>query len=314
MTISEATKRAPRRRGVTGLVALCFMLAPAAAAANTITSQNWSGYAAHRTGVKFRTVSASWREPSGACTAGSESYSASWVGIGGYSLSSLAMEQIGTELDCRANGTKSIYAWYELVPAASQTIGMTVAGGDLMHAAITVVGKRVTLTLADETRHESFTRTKTPKTVDTTSAEWIEEAPSACSTSGSCTTLTLANFGKVHFSGASATTTTGAQGAVTSSLWKTTRMLLGYSKRSGAFIATATKGHATPSALRSSGHAFTVTYSGPTARTGTKGTGTSSGNPTPGTGPGGGGFPGAGGGLPGGGAPGGGGPGGGGAP
>jgi hypothetical protein len=301
MTISEPIRRAPRRRAVVGLVGLFFLLAPAAAAANTITSQNWSGYAAHRTGVKFKKVAASWREPAGTCTSGSASYSASWVGVGGYSLSSQAMEQIGTELDCKADGSKTIYAWYELVPSASRTIGMTVGSGDLVRATVAVVGRRVKLTLSDATRHESFARTTTVKTVDTSSAEWIVEAPSDCSRSNDCTALTLADFGKIHFSRVSAETATGKQGGVTSSLWNTTKILLGYSKRAGAFVATATKGRATPSALGSAGSAFTVTYSRPTASSGPAGTGSSAGNPTPGIGPSGGPGGGAGGGLGGGG-------------
>lgn len=285
MTVSEPIRRAPRRRAVVGLVGLCLLLAPAAAAANTITSQNWSGYAAHRTGVKFKKVAASWREPAGVCNSGSATYSASWVGIGGYSLSSQAIEQVGTELDCKADGIKTIYAWYELVPSASRTIRMTVGSGDLMHASVTVVGKRVRLTLSDATRHESFVRTTIVKTVDTSSAEWIVEAPSDCSTSDNCAALTLADFGKIHFSRVSAETVAGGQGAVVSSLWNTTRILLGYSKRAGAFVATATKGRATPSVLGSAGSAFTVTYARPTASSGRAGTGSSSGNPTPGVGP-----------------------------
>ena len=40
-----------------------------------------------------------------------------WVGLGGYSLTSGELEQIGTEADCDAHGRASYYVWYELVPA-----------------------------------------------------------------------------------------------------------------------------------------------------------------------------------------------------
>jgi hypothetical protein len=103
-------RRRVRRIGTfAGLaVALFALVPPSTAAANTITSHNWSGYAVHRSGVEFRTVVASWRQPAGSCTPGNRSYSAFWVGIGGYSLTARALEQIGTELDCENDGTESI--------------------------------------------------------------------------------------------------------------------------------------------------------------------------------------------------------------
>lgn len=286
---SRLRTRASRLGAGLVLTAAVFALAPAVAAANTITSRNWSGYAVHRSGVKFKKVVGSWHQPGGSCVPGSDSYSAFWIGIGGYSLNSQALEQAGTELDCNANGTRSIFAWYELVPSATRTIRMTIEGGDLLKASVTVVSKRVTITLADVTRHESFTKAVNVAAVDTGSAEWIAEAPSDCSSSNSCSALTLADFGQVGFTGARAETTKGRSGAIKSSLWNTTKILLGYSIRSGVLVATATAGHATPSALTRAGGAFTVTYTPATSSSGsaTTGGGTDSGSPNPGTGPGG---------------------------
>jgi len=58
-------------------------------------STNWSGYAA-TTGT-YTSVSASWTEPTGTCS-GTAKYSSFWVGLDGYSSSSV--EQTGSEVDC----------------------------------------------------------------------------------------------------------------------------------------------------------------------------------------------------------------------
>ncbi|HEX4108767.1 MAG TPA: G1 family glutamic endopeptidase, partial [Solirubrobacteraceae bacterium] len=279
---------------------------PAAAGANTITSENWAGYAAHRGGVHFRRVSATWVQPAAKCAAGSGTYSAFWVGIGGYSLSSEALEQIGSELDCNADGSETMSAWYELVPSPTRAIHLTIDAGDVMSASVTVSGHRVTLALDDHTRGESFARAVTDAHVDTSSAEWVAEDPSDCSSSESCQTLSLTDFGAVAFEHASAQTAGGKTEPITSSLWTTTEMLLGYSADDGRFVADGETASATPSALAGGGRAFLVTYSGPTVSSGSSGSGsTGSGSTGVGaTGPGGGGpgglgGPGAGGGPPG---------------
>jgi hypothetical protein len=140
-----------------GALAL-FAAPPPRPDSSTSTSTNWSGYVAHGSGVHFRYVSALWTQPVATCTAGDPTYSAVWVGLGGYSLSSQALEQIGTEADCSASGRVISTAWYELVPAPSRGIRMTVDPGDVMAGSVTVVGHRVTLTLVDRTRHKRSPR------------------------------------------------------------------------------------------------------------------------------------------------------------
>ena len=235
--------------------------ASAAAAVRVITSHNWSGYAVHKSDVRFERVSGSWRQPSAVCRRGQSSYSAFWVGIGGYSRSSHALDQIGIELDCNTAGRQTVTAWYELVPEATRPITMNVAGGDVMNAAVRVAGHRVTLALADETRHEAFARTLTANVVDPTSAEWIAEAPSECSGDGNCTTLKLADFGKLAFWQARAKARSGHQGTVDSDMWNASRILLGYSRSSRGLVARSSTAHAVPSSLSGSGSAFTITFS-----------------------------------------------------
>jgi hypothetical protein len=243
-------------------VAITCLTAAPAAVAETTSSSNWAGYAAHRGGVSFQKVSASWRQPAVSCTRGTETYSAFWVGIGGFSPTSSALEQIGTEADCTAYGRPVVGAWYELVPAPTTPIKFTLGAGDLIDATVTVRGHRVTLSLYDATRHHGFKKTLTARTLDTSSAEWIVEAPSECSGGASCTTLPLANFGTAAFQGAGARTTTGRKGTIASPAWSSTKIdLLPGGRRFIAYPDSGpASGAATPSALRAGGSAFKVTY------------------------------------------------------
>jgi hypothetical protein len=247
----------------TGFV-LALIGAPAALA-DSVQSSNWAGYAVHRGGVKFKRVSGTWRQPSATCTPGRPTYSSVWVGLGGYSQSSKALEQIGGEVDCSARGKVVSSAWYELVPAPSQTIRMQVRPGDVLRAAVTIVGHQVRLQLRDLTRHHTFTRTVRVSTVDVSSAEWILETPSVCSGGLSCRVLPLADFGKATITGAGASTTRGASGPISDRAWTTSKITL--ASGGHRFIAggdAPAPVSALPSSLSSRGGSFTVTYQGST--------------------------------------------------
>jgi Peptidase A4 family len=258
------------RRAISFAVAALAALAAApAAVADTTQSSNWAGYAVHRSGVTYTKVTATWIQPQATCSrSGRPTYSSMWVGIGGYSLNSRALEQIGTEADCTAGGRALSSAWYELVPDPSHTIRLTIDPGDRVRATVAVTGGQVTLSLSDVTRHRSFTRHLSAAIVDTSSAEWILEAPSVCTSAVSCHTLPLADFGSAGFSSAAAVSTTGHRGAVSDRRWTATRISLAATGRQfisdpGASLVTAV-----PSALSADGTAFRVTYSGSTAPTG----------------------------------------------
>lgn len=261
MTPRSAINFSPRRRLplAAGALLLLLLIAPAAARADTTVSENWSGYAVHRTGTSFKKVTASWQQPSGTCAQGEPTYSAFWVGLGGYDLNSDALEQIGTEFDCTASGAESVSAWYELVPAPTRSIKLKVDPGDTLTASVTVVGSKVTLDLADKTRHKSFSKTITDHTIDVSSAEWIAEAPSECFNGDECRTLPLADFGSVRFSNASAETAKQKTGSISSHLWSTTEIVLGASGTRFASYGSPAAA-ATPSSLGAAGKAFTVDY------------------------------------------------------
>jgi Peptidase A4 family len=254
--------------GLTATVALALAGAPAALA-DTSQSSNWAGYAIHRTGVEFTQVVGEWIQPTPACTAGERTYSSDWVGLGGYSISSQALEQIGTELDCNRRGQAVSSAWYEMVPAASRTVRLTIHSGDRVRATVAVSGHEVQLTLEDLTRHKSFTKLVRASVLDTSSADWIVEAPALCLDGNSCQTLPLADFGSATFSLASAESTTGHTGTIADRRWDVSRIRLAEAGRRfvGGPGPAGASPSATPSALSARGSSFTVAYSGLTAGT-----------------------------------------------
>lgn len=240
---------------------LALVLAPAAQASGT-PSANWAGYAVH--GTTFERVSGSWREPNATCSPGNKTYSAMWVGLGGYSLTSNNLEQVGTELDCGLSGHPQSSAWFELVPAASHTISLHVGHGDRVTASVQYAAGAVVISIEDLTTHHSFQKTFHTSAVDVTSAEWILEAPSACIFGGTaCQTLPLTDFGHAKFWSARAFTNTGQIGTISSSEWQRTKINLTSQGqqfiRNEPGITTLGPG-ATPSSLNSYGGSFKVTY------------------------------------------------------
>jgi hypothetical protein len=234
----------------------------APALADSSTSSNWSGYAAHHAHVNFRMVYATWKQPSVSCTPGSPTYSAFWVGLGGYGLSSQALEQIGTEADCTPSGRATMSAWYELVPAPSRPLTLRVSAGDRLVAKVTVTGHKVVLSLRNVTTGKSVTKTVHASQVDVSSAEWIAEAPSECVTINSCQTLPLANFGNAGFSSAGAQATGAAKSGLTSRRWTLTEITLEPSgpRFIGLQGSGTPDGSATPSRVTANGTAFTIAY------------------------------------------------------
>jgi Peptidase A4 family len=162
--------------------------------ADAATSTNWSGYAA-TTGT-FKSVSASWTEPTGTCTSGNQ-YSSFWVGLDGYNSSTV--EQTGSEVDC-AGRTVKYYSWYEMYPAYPVNFSNPVSPGDQFTGSVTFNGgSSYTLVLADTTKGWSHTVNASLSGAANSSAEIIAEAPS--SSSG---VLPLAHFSPVTFTNADA--------------------------------------------------------------------------------------------------------------
>jgi hypothetical protein len=234
----------------------------APALADSSTSSNWSGYAVHHAGVKFQKVYATWKQPSVSCTPGSPTYSAFWVGLGGYDINSQALEQIGTEADCTLSGRAKMSAWYELVPSPSRSLSLAVSAGDRLTASVTVSGHKVVLSLRNVTTGKSVVKTIHASLVDVSSAEWIAEAPSECANINSCQTLPLADFGSAGFSSASAQATGTSKSGLTNRHWTLTEITLEPSGQRfiGLQGSGTAAGSATPSSVTANGTAFTITY------------------------------------------------------
>lgn len=256
--------------GVTAIVTAA--LAAATASADTVTSQaavsqNWAGYVAG--GTQFSSVSGSWVQPTAKCGSG-QTYSAFWVGVGGSGQSS-ALEQTGTEADCAADGSIDYHAWYELVPAAPVKLDLAIHPGDHITGKVAVNGSDVTVSLADETTGQSTTKTLQMDNPDTSSAEWIAEAPSSCDGSGACQPLPLADFGTVQFTGASATAN-GHTGPISDPSWSAQPIELGSGGASDvAYAPGQSSSAAAPSALSSDGSSFSVAYQSASGSSGAAG-------------------------------------------
>jgi hypothetical protein len=254
---------------------LTLVASSSAASVPSDVDANWSGYvvqapADQTTGLPgtFSTVSGTWVQPKANCStapAGASTSSAFWVGLGGNLPSSQGLEQVGTEVDCTALGQAKYVAWYELVPALSKGVKLVVSAGDRINGSVTVDGQQVTVTLKDLTRGTSFSKVLQMASPDTTSAEWIAEAPSACdSTATRCRQVTLTNFGTVRFSQASATDSTGHIGTITDPTWSPTALTLQSDVNGqgfGRFRSMFTPDVATPSGLTSAGSAFSIKWS-----------------------------------------------------
>lgn len=155
--------------------------------AYNINGYNWGGYAA--TGSGFTSVSASWTEPSVTCNSRNDLY-APWVGIDGYSSSTV--EQTGVATDC-SSGHAVFQAWYEMYPASPvylSTSSYPVAAGNAISASVTFTGSgNFTLKLVNTSRGWTYTISKKLSSARRTSAEAIIESPTAA----------YPNFGTLRF-------------------------------------------------------------------------------------------------------------------
>jgi hypothetical protein len=177
-------------------------------------SSNWSGYA--DTGATFSAVSATWTVPTVNCSGGGTTYSAQWTGIDGDT--SATVEQDGTSADC-SDGVASYNAWYEMYGDSAVNSGdeleltNPVSAGDVITASVSVNGSSWKLSLLDDNGTKwSFSTTVNFSGAAQSSAEWVVERPEVCSRT--CSLTTLADFGSVTFSGASATSSTITAGPI----------------------------------------------------------------------------------------------------
>lgn len=238
----------------------------------TDLSANWAGYVATPSpGSHFRRVAGSWKVPTLTCIPGHDSYSAAWVGLGGYLENAGSLEQAGTDADCTDAGQPRYGAWYELLPAGPVDLGIRVHPGDELEASVSVAGDEVSLRIEDASTGAVFAHTIRVAVVDDSTAEWVVEAPSQCVGDQPCSVLPLADFGQVDFTSATASTG-GSSGSSAGPHWSTAALELeqrprplhgGASDEYSPPRRTVTL--ATPSASSAPYGAFAVTWSEQTA-------------------------------------------------
>jgi hypothetical protein len=284
------SSRPPHLRRLLALAVCISAIAVAgggAAHAGTIdrqSSPNWAGWVAlpsarsRQIARHFITIKGSWTQPSATCTPGHTTFAAFWVGLGGYSESSQALEQIGTEADCSKLGQLFYYAWYELLPGPPVTIrAIKVIPGDAISAYVHVSSDEVTVGLSDLTSgakpflKQTVMRSPAP---DTSAAEWIAEAPSNCDGDNHCKPLRLTDFGQIGFTSASVTSIGSAgrhTGPIDDPAWDDGSIVL--SSDGSLAYTPQEQSYALPSMLVADGTAFTVSYgaSGPTGPSGPTG-------------------------------------------
>jgi hypothetical protein len=280
------TRRRYRIRRTLALAVAAGALAVAgatAAFAGTIHNQaspNWAGWVAlavprsQRLANHFTTVTGTWVQPAATCAPKHSTFAAFWVGLGGYSLHSKALEQIGSEADCDRQGDLFYYAWYEFVPRPPVTIHkIKITPGDSISASVHVSSDNVKVALSDLTTGKSFSfrivmRSPTP---DTSAADWITEAPSNCNGANRCKPLLLTDFGQIGFTSASATSI-GRGGRHTGSIddpnWDYGEIVL--SSNGSLSYSPKEQSYALPSLLGTDGRSFSVRY-GPSGATGATG-------------------------------------------
>ncbi|HZL54666.1 MAG TPA: G1 family glutamic endopeptidase [Solirubrobacteraceae bacterium] len=277
-------KRIRRTLALSVAAAAIAIAGVSAAFAGTIhhqASPNWAGWVAlavprsQRVADHFTTVNGTWTQPAATCAGARSSFAAFWVGLGGYSLHSKALEQIGSEADCDRQGGLFYYAWYEFVPRPPVTIHtVRIHPGDSISASVHVSSLRVRVSLTDNTTGQKFSKTITMRSPapDTSAADWITEAPSNCNGINHCKPLLLTNFGQIPFSSASATSIGFGgrhNGAIDDPQWDYGEIVL--SSNGNLAYNPRELSYALPSDLGTDGRSFSVRY-GPSGATGTTGT------------------------------------------
>ncbi len=207
------------------------------------SSGNWSGYAdTQKVGYTF--VEANWTEPSYTCDGNSPESSAIWVGIDGYSSSTV--EQGGTIAICSGKNQGAHEAWWEMYPTNNVQEVFAIKVGDKMFASVTYsAGKSqpYDIVVKDLTSGKSLNKLEACLAgCLNNSAEWIVESPSF-----STGTAYLPKFAPIKFtSGFASDAVNGANPVSISSFTHVSITMTGAQPK-----------RAVPSALTSNGEGFT---------------------------------------------------------
>jgi hypothetical protein len=150
------------------------------------------------------------------------------------------------------------------VPAPPVAIKLPLKAGDGIAASVGVSGSTVTIRITNVTQKKrTFAKRlimRSPRP-DISSAEWVAEAPSACTRAGLCRVVPLANFGSIAFVVAKATAG-GHTGTISDAAWSPTAISLvgGDAAGPGQIIGAPVSVDAIPTPLSPDGSSFGVTW------------------------------------------------------
>lgn len=206
LNVSSSTNNAGQNSHNTAIMSDAAGTVPASSTQRA--SDNWAGYVVSsnfsNSQPVFWEVDGSWVVQTVTPQFSGQTYESSqWIGIGGWFNG--AMIQTGTESNANGNGGTSYYAWYEMIPTATQAGNstsviiskMTIHQGDIIDASIYEAGSSSewTIFIYDTTTGQYY-QNNFGYSPDMRSAEWIDERPYDTNTG---TYYPLAYFGTAYF-------------------------------------------------------------------------------------------------------------------
>ena len=183
----------------------------------------WAGYLVRAAAGSFSEVRGRWVQPPVVCNRPG-SAAAFWIGLGGATPQSRALEQVGTSADCSSRAELSYSAWYELWPGHVVELPIAVDAGDVIESVLGVSGGTVSISVQNLSTGAVVNRDIGMWEPQTDSAEWIVEAPAMCF--ATCTLLPLATFDRIRFTETSATAA-GHLGTISDSRWASSGLKMG---------------------------------------------------------------------------------------
>ncbi len=166
-TVSAPLMRAARAPGSSGL--LC---------PDPCLSANWSGYAQTAAPHTFTEVTDTFVVPTVSAASAGRQFAADWVGIGGFSDSTLVQAGFQTVVKKKDKRTTVSYgAWTEILPQVEDPLSLVLSAGDIVTVTVQETAKNIwTMTVDDTTTGQSGVRTVSYHAKGM-SAEAIHERP-----------------------------------------------------------------------------------------------------------------------------------------
>jgi hypothetical protein len=192
-------------------------------------SLNAAGYAVSHSGTRFRLVKATFFVPYLNCALTKSSYSDEWVGLGGFTGSSVTAQQAGIAANCTSAGRGSYHAWWAMYPQAQVASRIRISPGDSVTASVyyDAAQNRFDLSVTDNTTGGHFTQARrcpAGSRCPALSAEIISSAPTTRK-GKKLVVKPLADYGAVSYAAVNITDKSGQRSGLHSAYWSATRII-----------------------------------------------------------------------------------------